>query len=277
MADRPAPGPRRLAAADGRTLVKMSELARESGVPAPTIKHYFREGLLPETQARTSRNMAYYDLGLVPRIRAIKELQRTRFLPLRLIRDVLDQSAEDKPIEVAVRALERTLEQSAPKKERSRRELMAAGMPAEQLEYFMGLGVVSSIRGEGDDAVFSGDDLGILQTLGAARRAGITPEMLPFTTLGPYAKAINDLVQAEMNLFREGILPRAGADLEAVVEAATALSEELVVRLRRKILLPALKRLADRTAAAKEGTAKEPAVPAVRRSAVRASRRDRRR
>ena len=28
-------------------LVKMAELSRRSSVPAPTIKHYIREGLLP--------------------------------------------------------------------------------------------------------------------------------------------------------------------------------------------------------------------------------------
>ena len=60
-------------------LLKMSELARRSGVPASTIKHYIREGLLPEPALRTSRNMAYYDAGLVQRIKTIKELQKSQF------------------------------------------------------------------------------------------------------------------------------------------------------------------------------------------------------
>ena len=61
-------------------LVKMADLARLSGVPAPTIKHYIREGLLPAPERRTSRNMAYYDARLAERVRAIKDLQ-ARFLP----------------------------------------------------------------------------------------------------------------------------------------------------------------------------------------------------
>ena len=73
-----------------KELVKMSELSRRSGVPAPTIKHYIREGLLPEPAVRTSPNMAYYDAGLVNRIKTIKELQRSRFLPLKVIKDILD-------------------------------------------------------------------------------------------------------------------------------------------------------------------------------------------
>jgi DNA-binding transcriptional MerR regulator len=55
-------------------LVKMSALARRSGVPAATIKHYLREGLLPAAANRSSKNMALYDVGVVDRIRTIKEL-----------------------------------------------------------------------------------------------------------------------------------------------------------------------------------------------------------
>ena len=70
-------------------LFKMSELAERSGVSAGTIKHYLREGLLPEP-VRTSRNMAYYPPEFVERIRLIKRLQEERFMPLRLIKGVID-------------------------------------------------------------------------------------------------------------------------------------------------------------------------------------------
>ena len=74
--------------------LKMSELAGASGVSAGTIKHYLREGLLPEP-VKTSRNMAYYPPEFVDRIRTIKRLQEERFMPLRLIREVLEQA--DRP------------------------------------------------------------------------------------------------------------------------------------------------------------------------------------
>ena len=51
--------------------------------------HYLREGLLPEP-VKTSRNMAYYPPEFVERIRLIKQLQEERFMPLRVIRDLLD-------------------------------------------------------------------------------------------------------------------------------------------------------------------------------------------
>ena len=74
----------------GEKLVKMSRLAELAGVPAPTIKYYMREGLLPEPARRTSRNMAYYDARLAERVKAIKDLQQRHFLPLRLIGEVLE-------------------------------------------------------------------------------------------------------------------------------------------------------------------------------------------
>src|SRR5205085_6823037 len=76
-----------LMGADG--LLKMGELAAQSGVSAGTIKHYLREGLLPEP-IKTSRNMAYYPPDFVDRIRLIKRLQEERFMPLRHLKNVLD-------------------------------------------------------------------------------------------------------------------------------------------------------------------------------------------
>jgi DNA-binding transcriptional MerR regulator len=228
-------------------LVKMSALARQSGVPAATIKHYIREGLLPEPPCRTSRNMAWYDPALVPRIQAIKAIQRTRFLPLRVIKEVLDESSVGTTSSAgetaAEAALTRSLERLAPRDRRTHAELVAAGMPADQLAELGRFGVVTPLEGSGESAVYGGDDLAILQTLGAARRAGITPAMLPHTILEPYVRALAELVRVELTLFRTGIVPRAGADLEPIVDAATELSERLVVLLRRKLLLPMLKEL----------------------------------
>ena len=68
---------------NGNGLLKMRELAAASGVSPGTVKHYLREGLLPEP-VRTSRNMAYYPPDYVERIQLIKRLQEDRFMPLRI-------------------------------------------------------------------------------------------------------------------------------------------------------------------------------------------------
>ena len=79
--------------APGNGLLRMRELAAQSGVSAGTIKHYLREGLLPEP-VRTSRNMAYYPPDFVERIRVIKQLQEERFMPLKAIKQVMDEDPE---------------------------------------------------------------------------------------------------------------------------------------------------------------------------------------
>ena len=86
------------AARNGETqqLLRMRELAERSGVSAGTIKHYLREGLLGDGAevVRTSRNMAYYPPAFVERIRLIKRLQEERFMPLRMIREVMERGPE---------------------------------------------------------------------------------------------------------------------------------------------------------------------------------------
>ena len=93
--------------------LKMSELADASGVSAATIKHYLREGLLGRDGeiVRTSRNMAYYPPDFVERIKLIKRLQEERFMPLRLIREAL----EDDParLQALVETEDRILEAAA--------------------------------------------------------------------------------------------------------------------------------------------------------------------
>ena len=74
-----------MSATERNGMLKMAELAEASGVSAGTIKHYLREGLLPEP-VKTSRNMAWYPPEFVERIQLIKELQERRFMPLKAIK-----------------------------------------------------------------------------------------------------------------------------------------------------------------------------------------------
>ena len=218
--------------------VKMSILARRSGVPASTIKHYMREGLLPGP-VRRSRNMALYDPAVIPRIHAIKELQRTRFLPLAEIKQLLDDEGPIQSDLQAANAISRVLTRTAEAESRTRAQLLESGMPADQLDWLLAAGLVEG-DGKGDEMVFTGDDLALLQTLGASRRAGLSPDMLPLEILQTYLAAIRTLVRAELQMFRAGVLPRAGDDLAELSEVATVLSERLVVLIRRKMLLPTL-------------------------------------
>jgi DNA-binding transcriptional MerR regulator len=74
--------------------MKMKELERETGIGRETIRFYIREGLLPEP-VRPKRNVASYGPQHVARINLIKRLQQERFLPLSVIKTIVDAESEN--------------------------------------------------------------------------------------------------------------------------------------------------------------------------------------
>ncbi len=76
-----------------KNLMRIGELAKASGVTVQTIHFYLRERLLPPP-TKTAPNMAYYGPEYLEDIRLIKELQSERYLPLGLIRQLLEVKRE---------------------------------------------------------------------------------------------------------------------------------------------------------------------------------------
>ncbi len=228
-------------------LIKMSELSKRSGVPGPTIKHYIREGLLPGPEVRTSRNMAYYDARLAGRIRVIKELQAERFLPLRVIGELLEDAPSDKikpDREAAHRrvltalapALEDKATERAGVQRRKRSEVIKTfGLSRAELDHLEKAGVLE-LRGEGDTAGYSGIDLRLLDILADVRRLGLG-ELFPISVAEPYLAAVKKLVEFEIDVFRHRALDHELAmPLADVAKAAVELGERLVTTLRLKLV-----------------------------------------
>lgn len=74
--------------------MKVSELARHSGLPIATIKYYLREGLLPPGR-RTSANQAEYGQEHLARLNLIKALGEVPGLPIQKIGQILGIIDED--------------------------------------------------------------------------------------------------------------------------------------------------------------------------------------
>ena len=241
-------------------LVRIGELAKRSGVPIATIKHYLREGLIAPTR-KSGRTMSWYDPSLATKIKAIKELQKRQFLPLDVIRESIDKDFEAPDDLTAADAIAKVLARHGGRRSRSRDEVLARGATAQELEILAAAGLAVP----SDDQRYRGDDLALLATLGAARRAGIAADMLPFEIINDYLAALRALTAVELRLFREGVIRRAkSGDVARLTTAATKLSERLVVLVRRKLLLPTLQRLIE-----EESDAPEPTAVPVSRSSVR--------
>jgi DNA-binding transcriptional MerR regulator len=229
------------AVADG--MLKMSELAERSRVSAGTIKHYLREGLLgsDEEVIRTSRNMAYYPPQFVERIQLIKRLQEERFMPLRVIRDVLGDSPErvERLIELEDRILERAIE--ARETERVSRATIRKtyAMPQNVLDRLEELGVLTpGTRG------YDADDVAIIEAI-SRFRAGGYEEAIGFTVYDTirYRDALAPLVEEEVRVLLDRLAGKVDEDraVEIIASGAQPL-HELIGAMHSKMLLAALRR-----------------------------------
>ena len=72
--------------------MRMAELAMRSGVSRETIHFYLREGLLPRPR-KAGRTVAYYDEEHLKRLTLIRKLREEKYLPLAVIRRLLDAPA----------------------------------------------------------------------------------------------------------------------------------------------------------------------------------------
>jgi DNA-binding transcriptional MerR regulator len=201
-------------------LLKMSQLAEASGVSAGTIKHYLREGLLPEP-VRTSRNMAYYPPEFVDRIRTIKRLQEERFMPLRAIKRVLDRAEEGDRTRVSAAELRRRYE-----------------IPKEVLDRLAELEVLTpTSRG------YSPSDVRIVEAI-SRFRAGGYDERIGFTVYDTlrYKRALEALVEEEVQVLMERLGDMDTDRAVALIEDGGEPLQDLIAALHQKLLVAEMKR-----------------------------------
>ena len=205
-------------------------------------KHYLREGLLPEP-VKTSRNMAYYPPEFVERIRLIKQLQEERFMPLRVIRDLLDrEDAEPERLRAMIELEDRILEQALA----GERERVPAAevrrryeVPREVLDRLAELEVLSP-----DRSGYSPSDVRIVEAI-SRFRAGGYDERLGFTVYDTlrYKQALEPLVVEEVEVLTQ----RLAGDLDPdraveLIEAGAQPLNDLIAALHTKLLVAELER-----------------------------------
>jgi DNA-binding transcriptional MerR regulator len=226
--------------AESAELLRMGELAEASGVPAPTIKHYLREGLLPEP-VKTSRNMAYYPPEFVDRIKLIKRLQEERFMPLKAIKSVLDEDPERAGalVELEDRILDRALAG-----ERARTGAAEVreryGVPKEVLDRLAELEVLTpNSRG------YSPSDITIIEAIGRFRAGGYD-EQIGFTVYDTlrYKEALEALVHQEVDMVMNRLAGEVPPErVVEMLEAGAQPLKDLIAALHTKLMVAELERL----------------------------------
>jgi DNA-binding transcriptional MerR regulator len=220
-------------------LLRMGELARASGVSAATIKHYLREGLLPEPM-KTSRNMAYYPAEFVERIRMIKQLQEERYMPLRVIKDLLEEDPDRARalIELGDRLLEHALagESARVSAAEVRRRY---DIPKDVLDRLAELEVLTP-----DRRGYSPSDLRIIEAIGRFRAGGYE-ERIGFTVYDTlrYKESMADLVKQEVDVLMERLAGELDPDeAMALIEAGNQPLNDLIAAMHTKALVAELER-----------------------------------
>ncbi len=224
-------------------MLKMSQLAQRSGVSAGTIKHYLREGLLGDGDdvVRTSRNMAWYPPAFVERIRLIKRLQEERFMPLKVIGQVMadDPARVAALIELEDRILDRAL--SVTEGERASRAQVGEryAVPDPVLDRLEEIGVLSPTS-----AGYTADDVAIIEAI-SRFRAGGYDEALGFTVYDTlrYQEALKPLVEEEIRTLLERLAGEVPVERAAEIIASGAEPlRELIGAMHSKLLFAALRR-----------------------------------
>jgi DNA-binding transcriptional MerR regulator len=206
-----------MSATERNGMLKMAELAEASGVSAGTIKHYLREGLLPEP-VKTSRNMAWYPPEFVERIQLIKDLQERRFMPLKAIKGILDLEGETTRVSAA---------------ELKRRY----GVPQEVLDRLAELEVISpNSRGYGVS------DVRIVEAI-SRFRAGGYDEKIGFTVYDTlrYKRAMEALAQEEVEVMVERLGEADAERAAGLIETGAEPLRDLISALHTKALVAELK------------------------------------
>ncbi len=224
-------------------LLKMRDLAERSGVSAGTIKHYLREGVLGDDAGivRTSRNMAWYPPDFVERIQLVKRLQEERFMPLRLIKGVMDRGPEQAAalVEVEDRIVERALEAQPGERLSKLAARERYGVPQNVLDRLAEIAVLTP-----DRRGYDRNDVLIIEAISRFRASGYD-EALGFTVFDTlrYRETLQPLVEVEVRTLLDRLAGEVPVDRAAEIIASGAEPlRDLIGAMHAKLLLAELRR-----------------------------------
>lgn len=220
---------------DRTGLLKVGELARRAGTTVTTVKYYVKEGLV-EPAYKTGPNMAYYDPGCVERIRLIKSLQKERYYPLSVIRDLLDKSGGDQREVDLLDAIHKVGARGGGESYSSGEALRLSGLTRQQAAELARHGLVNPAT-EGRRLVYSGEDLRVMKLARRRLEAGI-PFAHTVRSFLAYETALRQAVEEDIQSFIRASFLADSATTEGAIRMIQVSDETLdaFVALRRPAL-----------------------------------------
>lgn len=219
-----------------KNMLRISEVSSASGVSVQTIHYYLREGLLT-SPVKTARNMAYYHPVVVDEIRLIKELQDKRYLPIAVIKTVLQARREGQELD-HVEEMRSLFEQVFyPERGESAHfsmdDLVAAtGLDEEVLRELEEKGILSPADREGGH--YDESDRRIAGMIKKLLDLGLTPQDLIIYT------QFTEFIRSEVKTIRGKVFHRihdGSISLSDLISIVDNLKKEIAYKAFRQVLL----------------------------------------
>ena len=232
--------------------LKMKDLIKITGVPKGTIQYYIKEGLIPRP-VKTQPNMAYYSTQHVAAIRLIKELQSKRFLPLSVIKKIMENKKDGLSVdEIKTIAemdgklfgnlAENLKIQKATEAQLTRR----TGVSSEDIRELEKMGILSPVK-KGRQKYYDEDDIRFMECWEKLREIGFTAA-LGFTadTLKPHRDFMEQLVAEETKIMLSRTQGNIPVDtMVEMVEEGTGILNTMIGLIRKRLILKTVKIYAD--------------------------------
>ncbi len=240
-----------MTAASGKKLMKMAELVKRTGVEKQAIHFYINKGLLPRP-LKAKKNVAFYDETYVERIGLIKELQLKRFLPLDIIKEVLNRTngnlsvSEIDVIRVTSKEPECLIDIGEDPGPHTLAELSErTGLSTDEIEEMERCEMISSTTDENGGKIFEGIDVRIAEAFSEVRRGGLTEDVgFSVEDFRLQSDLVHMLAIEEVKVFARKFAKRFPEDaqelLPQIAKNSVKALESFISYIRQKKLLEAL-------------------------------------
>ncbi len=215
-------------------ILRISELAKRTGVSPSTIRHWVNEGLIPAA-LKTGKTMSYYDISSIERIKFIKRMQREKFLPLNVIKRLIDSDISlDEELGLAETTFKigRLTPDVQPVHEARIEEY--TGYSKDKIDLLERLGLIIPESGE-SGKYYDEIDCKIIELIRVREESGL-PVDYSIETVKLYFDAIRDAVDGDMRRFVRNFLGDISTKRAIkLMTEADELLDGLIILYRQKI------------------------------------------
>ncbi|MEW6077855.1 MAG: MerR family transcriptional regulator [Thermodesulfobacteriota bacterium] len=229
--------------------LKIGELAKASGLPLSTIRHYINEGLLGKPQ-KTARNMAYYDQESIRKVSFIKRLQDELRLSIKTIKKIFftgdDLTMEDYKILLEVKSRLSEDHDLLPEiYDIPHAEVMKHVLLTEtEMAAIEKRGAITPEYKKGKK-YYDEVDYRLIKALSDFRALGFSADMgINVEALDVYLRLIRELTRSELTIFVDRIARSRSADeIADLLKKGIPAINEVISALHQKFIQDELKRL----------------------------------